>query len=240
MDRGRLPCNLVATRPGDEIELSRELVVTVSATKHTVPSLGFVVWQRRRKLKPEFLGLAGEQIRDLRLSGVEVTNEVRTPRLAYLGDSAPEGLDACEAMYAAEVLIMELTFVAPSHRKDKIHKFGHMHLDDFLDRQRAFRQRVDHRQPFQHALPSQPNPPPRRAGPARDDGGAAAPLDLKRDQGPRRAAGFIPAVGLRHPHYQSPSSSPFQCSHVGGPLAKARRTRYLDEFAFECLPTYLL
>ncbi len=138
MDRGRLPCNLVATRPGDEIELSRELVVTVSATKHTVPSLGFVVWQRRRKLKPEFLALAGEQIRDLRLSGVEVTSEVRTPRLAYLGDSAPEGLDACEAMYAAEVLIMELTFVAPSHRKDKIHKFGHMHLDDFLDRQARF------------------------------------------------------------------------------------------------------
>ena len=48
MDRGRLPCQLVPTRPGDEIELSRELVVTVSATKHTVPSLGFVVWQRRR------------------------------------------------------------------------------------------------------------------------------------------------------------------------------------------------
>ena len=61
------------------------------------------------------------------------------PRLAYLGDSAPEGLDACEAMYAAEVLIMELTFVAPSHRKDKIHKFGHMHLDDFLDRHGRFR-----------------------------------------------------------------------------------------------------
>ena len=51
MDRGRLPCELVPTRPGDEIELSRELVVTVSATTHTVPSLGFVVWQRRRKLQ---------------------------------------------------------------------------------------------------------------------------------------------------------------------------------------------
>ena len=73
------------------------------------------------------------------------------PRLAYLGDSSPEGLDACEAMYKAEVLIMELTFVSPSHRKDKIHKFGHMHLDDFFDRTTAS-QRVDHRQPLQHAL----------------------------------------------------------------------------------------
>jgi ribonuclease Z len=139
MDRGRLPCELKATRPGDEIELSRELVVTVSATVHTVPSLGFVVWQRRRKLKPEFAGLPGDRIRDLRLGGTEVTAEIRIPRLAYLGDSSPAGLDACEAMFTAEVLITELTFVAPSHRKDKIHKFGHMHLDDFVERAGRFR-----------------------------------------------------------------------------------------------------
>jgi ribonuclease Z len=139
MDRGRLPCELVAARPGDEIELSRELVVTVAATTHTVPSLGFVVWQRRRKLKPEFQGLPGEKIRELRLGGTDVTTEVRVPRLAYLGDSSPQGLDACPAMFDAEVLIMEMTFVAPSHRKDKIHKFGHIHLDDVLERKDRFR-----------------------------------------------------------------------------------------------------
>ncbi len=138
LDRGRLPCELVGTRPGDEIELSRELVVTVSATQHTVPSLGFVVWERRRKLKPEYQDLAGDQIRDLRLGGTDVTNEVRIPRLAYLGDSAPEGLDNCPVMYEAEVLIMELTFVAPSHRKEKIHKFGHTHLDDVVERRDRF------------------------------------------------------------------------------------------------------
>jgi len=54
LDRGRLPCELIAVRPGDEIELSRELVVTAAATRHTVPSLGYVVWERRRKLKAEF------------------------------------------------------------------------------------------------------------------------------------------------------------------------------------------
>jgi ribonuclease Z len=138
MDRGRLPCELIAMRPGDEIELSREHVVSVSATSHTVPSLGFVVWTRRKKLKPEYLGLPGEKIRDLRLSGVEITSEVRVPRVAYLGDSAPAGLDACEAMYQAEVLIMEMTFVAPSHKKDRIHKFGHIHLDDVVERAGRF------------------------------------------------------------------------------------------------------
>ncbi|MBN1395947.1 MAG: metal-dependent hydrolase [Pirellulales bacterium] len=138
VDRGRLPCELKPVAGGDEIELSREHVATVSATTHTVPSLGFVVWQRRRKLKPEYQGLEGRRIRDLRLGGVEVTNEVRLPRVAYLGDSSPEGLDACPAMYQAEVLITELTFVSPRHRKEKIHKYGHMHLDDLLERRGKF------------------------------------------------------------------------------------------------------
>lgn len=139
LDRGRLPCELKAVKPGDEISLSRELVVTACAAKHTVPSLSYLVWERRQKLKAEYQALSGAQIRDLRLSGVEVTEERRIPLLGYLGDSAPEGLDACPALYDAKVLIAEMTFVAPSHRKEKIHKHGHMHLDDFVERRDRFR-----------------------------------------------------------------------------------------------------
>lgn len=138
LDRGRMPCQLVPIEPGMEIELSREHVVTVSATKHTVPSMGFVVWERRRKLRTEYQNLSGPQIRDLRLGGTDVTEERRVPRIAYLGDSAPEGLDNCPAMFEAQVLVMEITFVTPSHRKDKIHKFGHIHLDDVVERRAKF------------------------------------------------------------------------------------------------------
>ena len=142
LDRGRLPCRLLPARPGDEIELSREHVVTVSTTCHTIPSVGYVVWDRRRKLKHEFQGLPGDKIRDLRLSGVDVTHEIRAPLVAYLGDSAPEGLDRCPAMYEAMILITEMTFVARSHRRDKIHKYGHIHLDDILERRDRFRNEV--------------------------------------------------------------------------------------------------
>jgi ribonuclease Z len=31
-----------------------------------------------------------------------------------------------------------MTFVAPSHRKEKIHKHGHMHLDDYVERRNKF------------------------------------------------------------------------------------------------------
>ena len=138
LDRGTLPAKLVPVEPGQEIELSRELVVRVFATKHTIPSLGFLVWERRRKLKPEYLDLSGDQIRDLRLSGVEVSAEIRIPKLAYLGDTAPQGLDAFPEAYKAEILIMEMTFVAPGERPSVIHKYGHTHLDDFITRADRF------------------------------------------------------------------------------------------------------
>jgi ribonuclease Z len=139
LDRGRLPCELIPVKAGDQFELSKELVVTAHATRHTVPSLGYIVWDRRKKLKAEYLELAGEQIRDLRLSGVEVTEERRHPLVGVLGDTEPRGLDDCPEMYQAKILIAEMTFVAPAHRKEKIHKHGHMHLDDFVERRDRFR-----------------------------------------------------------------------------------------------------
>ena len=142
LDRGRLPAKLVPVEPGQEIEVSRELVVRAFATKHTIPSLGFMVWERRRKLKPEYHDLSGDQIRDLRLSGVEVSAEIRLPKLAYLGDTAPQGLDAFPEAYKAEILIMEMTFVAPGERASVIHKYGHTHLDDFIARAGRFENEV--------------------------------------------------------------------------------------------------
>ena len=139
LDRGRQACELVGMEPGAEVELSREHVVTAWATHHTVPSRGFVVWERRNKLKEEYVGLPNDRIRDLRLSGTPVTREVRIPLLAYTGDTSPAGLDACPAAYDAKVLITEMSFFRAAHRKDKIHKFGHMHLDDFLERADRFR-----------------------------------------------------------------------------------------------------
>ena len=139
LDRGRQVCSMIGVKPGQEIELSREHVVTVFETNHTVPSVGYLVWERRNKLKEEYHGLAGEQIRDLRLSGVQVTREIRTPIVAYTGDTSPGGLDGYPPIYDAKILITEMSFIRPGHRREKIHKFGHMHLDDFLERADRFK-----------------------------------------------------------------------------------------------------
>ena len=142
LDRGAMPCELIGLLPGDETEIGREYIVTALPTQHTIESLGFVVHQRRHKLKPEFKELSGPQIRDLRLSGTEVTQEFRVPIVAYTGDTAPKGLDNNPVFYEAQILISELTFVAPEHRKEKIHKHGHMHVDDYAQRADRFQNQL--------------------------------------------------------------------------------------------------
>lgn len=138
LDRGRMNCNLVGLEHGQEVALNREHVLTAFATTHTIPSLGYMVWDRRQKLKAEFIGLPGDQIRDLRLGGTQVTREVRTPLLAYTGDTSPAGLDNYPPAFQAKVLIAEMSFIRAKHRRDKIHKFGHMHIDDFIERADKF------------------------------------------------------------------------------------------------------
>ena len=139
LDRGRMVCELKGVSPGDEFELSREHVVTVFKTTHTVPSVGYQIWDRRRKLKPKLLGLPQNEIRDRKLAGEDVTEEVRVPLVCYTGDTSAEGLDGYEPCFESQLLITELTFFRPEHSKEKIRKFGHMHLDDFIERMDRFR-----------------------------------------------------------------------------------------------------
>jgi ribonuclease Z len=138
LDRGRQVCTFRGVEPGDEIELSREHVVHTFATSHTIPSVGYIVYDRRFKLKDQYLGLPGDQIRDLRQSGVAITREVRVPLVCYTGDTSPIGIDAFPDIFKAKILITEMSFIRAAHRRDKIHKFGHLHLDDFIERADRF------------------------------------------------------------------------------------------------------
>jgi ribonuclease Z len=138
LDRGAQECAIVGMRPGDAVGVSADHYATAFPTAHPVPSRGYVVWERRRKLKDEFAGLPGEKLKELRQSGVAVTAEVPVPLVCYTGDTGPAGLDADPAVYQAKVLITEMSFARAEHSRERIHEFGHLHLDDFADRADRF------------------------------------------------------------------------------------------------------
>jgi ribonuclease Z len=139
LDHCSMSCTLKGVAAGDEVAVSRDHFVRAYAMHHPVPALGYIVWERRHKLKPEFQGLPGDRIRDLKLGGVAVTEEQRLPLIGYTGDTRPEGLDDNSDFFAARVLITEMSFVRVNHPREKIHGYGHMHIDDFVERAEKFR-----------------------------------------------------------------------------------------------------
>ena len=141
LEQSDLQCEIIGVQPGDELELSRELVATVHKTYHSVPSVGYIIWERRKKLKPEYLELSGEQIRDLSQSGVEISYELRLPRIAFLGDSSAKGLDENPDMYKADVLIAEMTHLTHL-RSEPLPASRHMSDEDYKQRQDKFENKI--------------------------------------------------------------------------------------------------
>ncbi|MBR5709924.1 MAG: metal-dependent hydrolase [Thermoguttaceae bacterium] len=143
LDRGRLPCTLVPIDPNKEIAISRNVLVKTFPAKHSIDNaMAFIVYQVKTKLKPEYLDLSGEQIRDLRLSGAEITYEVRTPIIAFTGDSRPDVLTSHPDFLSAQVLIAEMTFISLEHPLSTIHKYGHSDLADFVALKDQFKNEV--------------------------------------------------------------------------------------------------
>ena len=141
LDHGRMAVELVGLEPDETVDLNRELAVSTFPTTHTVPSLGYVLWGKKRKLKPEFADLTQDEIRIEAMRGTEMSAEVREPLVAYTGDTSPAGLFETAGgrdALRARLLITEMTFFRPDHRRAKIHKFGHMHLDDIVERADRF------------------------------------------------------------------------------------------------------
>ena len=130
LDRGRAPARLVGLKPGDTVEISRELAVTAFPTDHRIESLGFIVWEKRKKLRPEFAHLEGPQIRDLRLSGVEVSSEFRMPKLAYMGDTHLEDIVARADLFQNEVIIV--SHFSTRQHSDTIRKIVEKRLPDSI------------------------------------------------------------------------------------------------------------
>jgi ribonuclease Z len=110
-------------RAGDVVPLRRlkgpvEITATAFTCIHNVPSLGYVFHATTPKLKPEYRGLPGPTLRDLRLAGKELTAPHKTPVFAFLGDGTAQTLAAAPEWLreGCRVVITECSFLYPEHR----------------------------------------------------------------------------------------------------------------------------
>ncbi|MFQ5349111.1 MAG: MBL fold metallo-hydrolase [Thermoanaerobaculia bacterium] len=125
---------------GDRVEVGRRLLVEAFATDHVVPSLGYHLIERRRRLAEPYRELASEEIATRRRAGEEVEEEREVVRLTYCGDTGPGVFSDEPKLFDAHVLLLECTFVGSAAR-DKGRQFGHLHIEDIVEQADRFANR---------------------------------------------------------------------------------------------------
>ncbi|KAH7306028.1 beta-lactamase-like protein [Stachybotrys elegans] len=108
-------------QPGDEVPLRRlkgSVTARAFACDHTVPSLGYVFSTSTQRLKPEYAGRPGQELKALRESGTPITATQTTHMLAFLGDTTAATLAADPAWLreGVAVVITECSFLYEEHR----------------------------------------------------------------------------------------------------------------------------
>ncbi|XP_019068581.1 nuclear ribonuclease Z isoform X1 [Solanum lycopersicum] len=144
MDHSELNHTLIGLDVGEEFYLRKDLKVRAFKTYHVIPSQerkqllqsdGYIVYSIKQKLKQEYVGLPGDEIKKLKLSGVEITNTSTAPEIAFTGDTMsdfikdPKNVDVLRA----KILIMESTYVEDKTTADNAREYGHTHLSEIIN-----------------------------------------------------------------------------------------------------------
>ncbi len=123
------PARFVGMRAGDDYEIRRGLLAKAFAVRHINAAIGFSLVDVRQKLKAEFDGLSGPEIVELKKKGVEITNRIEVPLVAYLGDTAKANYSSLPHVRDAKVLLIECTFFDPDHVQ-RARAGKHLHVID--------------------------------------------------------------------------------------------------------------
>lgn len=138
LDGRPIDMKLSPMRPGASVSLGQDFRVFAFPTVHRVPSQGYCIVKRNRRLLEEFRGADHVEFRRLRAAGIVTHEESDSYELAYTGDTTIATFlnPDLSFLLRVPVLIVEMTYLDGD--RVKASTFGHMHLDEFLEHERLF------------------------------------------------------------------------------------------------------
>ncbi|XP_004299394.1 PREDICTED: nuclear ribonuclease Z [Fragaria vesca subsp. vesca] len=140
MDQSELKHNLIGLDAGEEFHIRKDLKVKAFRTYHRIPSQGYVVYSVKHKLKQEYVGLCGTEIKKMKESGVEITNILIEPQVAFTGDTTADFIvdNSNIDVLRAKILVMESTFLDESITVEHARDYGHVHLSEIINHAERF------------------------------------------------------------------------------------------------------
>ena len=103
-------------------------------TFHRIPSNGYTIFRKNKKLKKEFESLNRFELIELRKKGVELEEHITNPLISFTGDTKIEFLDGCSWLKKSQTLFLEVTYAEGNKTVQDARDWGHIHIDEVLPR----------------------------------------------------------------------------------------------------------
>lgn len=125
---------LKSVGPGTKIPLPGAYSIQVFPTSHRVPSQGYSLIRKIHKLKKEFQDLSPQRLVEIKNSGLAIQENREEILISFTGDTRIEFLDLAPEVKAAQLLIMEVTYIDEKKTTSEARAWGHIHLDEVVPR----------------------------------------------------------------------------------------------------------
>ncbi|RME18293.1 MAG: MBL fold metallo-hydrolase [Bdellovibrio sp.] len=121
--------DFLAVQPDNYYPLNEHYGIKPFPTAHRIPSLGYTLFQKRKKL---IHPMSQKEILERKAKGENLEKEVLVPLFSFTGDTRIEFLKARPWIAQSKILMMEVTYFG--HKKSISHarQWGHIHLDELL------------------------------------------------------------------------------------------------------------
>lgn len=130
-NRRNYKVHLHPVQDGEIHEINEKYYFKAFKTPHSFDSLGYIIYEKRKKLKPELVGLSPAELIAKKKNGEEIEYFKHIPQICYTGDSTEEIIENPD-IQKARYLILEATFLSENHLEAADDK-AHIHLNHILE-----------------------------------------------------------------------------------------------------------
>lgn len=114
------------------ISYNPNYLISSVATIHKIPSYGYSIFNKRTKLKSEYIGLSPNELKILKSNNTEITQDIYFPEIAFTGDTLFKSVIVNKEFLTSKILIMECTFLDDT-TIEEAHVGYHIHISEILD-----------------------------------------------------------------------------------------------------------
>lgn len=125
--------HFIGLKQNEEVEIDKHHFVKCFQTVHRIDSLGYTLFHRNKKLKPEYQALPENDLVKIKQSGIEIQTQQLAPLVSFTGDTQIEFLFTNDWARKSKILIMESTYLDNAKSVEHARKWGHTHLDEILE-----------------------------------------------------------------------------------------------------------